>query len=132
MNPDETWRYIWDTNDLVGRLIPSSYTVYIVNLPLGLPHTGSVSVARTNVTSPKIPDPGISIDAVPLGIDGMRGVGLLFLCRRKGWITCNWPESKCTRKDYDNVTERHPLQPVLSLFRLVREVGPVRAMDCLV
>lgn len=84
VNPDGTWRYIWDTNYLAGRLIPGTYTVYVVNLPLGLPHSGSVSFAKTNVTFTKIPDPGLGIDAVTLCIAGMTGAGLLFLCRRKG------------------------------------------------
>jgi hypothetical protein len=82
VNPDGTWRYIWDTNYLAGRLIPGTYTVYVVNLPLGLPHSGSVSFARTNVTFTKMPDPGLGIDAVPLSIAGISGA-VLFMHLRK-------------------------------------------------
>ncbi|HPX72836.1 MAG TPA: hypothetical protein PLV96_01515 [Methanoregulaceae archaeon] len=84
VNPDGTWRYIWDTNYLAGRLIPGTYTVYVVNLPLSLPHSGSVSFAKTNVTFTRMSDPGLGTDVIPLCLAVMLGAGLILVRRRKG------------------------------------------------
>jgi hypothetical protein len=82
VNPDGTWRYEWDTGFLAGRLMPGTYTVYVVNLPLGLPHSGSVSFARTNITFTRMPDPGLGFDVLPFCIAGISGAALI-LHRRK-------------------------------------------------
>ncbi|HNB03433.1 MAG TPA: hypothetical protein PLV88_04000 [Methanoregulaceae archaeon] len=83
VNPDGTWRYIWDTNYLAGRLIPGTYTVYVVNLPLGLPHSGSVSCAKTNITFTRMSDPGLGIDMIPLCLAGISCAGLILVRRKK-------------------------------------------------
>jgi hypothetical protein len=83
VNPDGTWRYVWDTGYLAGRLVPGTYTVYVVNLPLGLPHTGSVSFAKTNVTFTRMPSPGLGIDILPLCLVGISGAAIIMHRRRK-------------------------------------------------
>jgi len=83
VNPDGTWRYIWDTRYLAGRLIPGTYTVYVVNLPLSLPHSGAVSFAKTNVTFTRMSDPGLGTDVIPLCLAGISGAGLILVRRNK-------------------------------------------------
>jgi hypothetical protein len=82
VNPDGTWKYEWDTGYLAGRLIPGTYTVYVVNLPLGLPHSGSVPSAQTNITFTRMPDPGLAPDVLPLCIFGI-SCGAIIMYRRK-------------------------------------------------
>jgi hypothetical protein len=71
VNQDGTWRYEWNTAYLAGRLVPGTYTLYVVNLPLGLPHSGSVSSARTNITFTKMPNPELGVDILPLCLFGV-------------------------------------------------------------
>ncbi|MDD1708084.1 MAG: hypothetical protein LUQ33_02780 [Methanoregulaceae archaeon] len=83
VNQDGTWRYEWNTAYLAGRLVPGTYTIYVVNLPLGLPHSGSVSSARTNVTFTKMPNPGLGPDFLPLCIGGISGAVIMILRRTR-------------------------------------------------
>lgn len=83
VNPDGTWRYIWDTRYLAGRLLPGTYTVYVVNLPLGLPHSEAVSSAKTNITFTRMADPGLGADVILLCLAGISGAGLILVCRNK-------------------------------------------------
>ncbi len=50
VNPDGTWHYAWNTAFLSGRLVPGTYTIYVVNVPLGLNRLGKTAMATTNVT----------------------------------------------------------------------------------
>ena len=84
VNPDGTWRYEWNTGFLAGRLIPGTYTVYVVNLPLGLPHSGSVSFATTNITFTRMQNPGLGPDMMPLCIAGISGAAIIMHRRKKG------------------------------------------------
>jgi len=83
VNQDGTWRYEWNTAYLAGRLVPGTYTLYVVNLPLGLPHSGSVSFARTNITFTKMPNPGLGPDVLPLCIVGITGAAIIMHRRKK-------------------------------------------------
>lgn len=83
VSPDGTWKYTWDTAYLAGRLLPGTYSVYVVNLPLGLPHSGSVTFARTNITFTRRPDPGLAPAALPLCIAGISGGAFLIRLRKK-------------------------------------------------
>jgi hypothetical protein len=83
VNPDGTWRYVWNTAYLAGRLMPGTYTVYVVNLPLGLPHSGTVSYAKTNITFTKMADPGLGPDVLPLCIAGISGGAIIMYCRKR-------------------------------------------------
>lgn len=84
VSQDGTWWYEWDTGYLAGRLTPGTYTVYVVNLPLGLPHAGTASFAKTNVTFMNMPDPGLGHDTLPLCMLGFVGGALIVLRRREG------------------------------------------------
>jgi hypothetical protein len=83
VNQDGTWRYEWNTAYLAGRLVPGTYTLYVVNLPLGLPHSGSVSSAKTNITFTKMPNPGLGPDFLPLCVAGISGAAIIMHRRRK-------------------------------------------------
>lgn len=82
VNPDRTWNYEWDTGYLAGRLIPGTYTLYVVNLPIGLPNSETASYAETNITFTRMPDPGLAPDILPLCIAGISG-GAIIIYRRK-------------------------------------------------
>jgi hypothetical protein len=82
VNPDGTWEYEWDTGYLAGRLMPGTYTLYVVNLPIGLPYSGTASYAETNITFTRMPDPGLAPDVLPLCIAGISG-GAIIMYRRK-------------------------------------------------
>ena len=82
VNPDGTWEYEWDTGYLAGRLMPGTYTLYVVNLPIGLPYSGTVSYAETNITFTRMPDPGLAPDVLPLCFAGIFG-GAIIMHRRK-------------------------------------------------
>lgn len=84
VSQDGTWWYEWDTGYLAGRLSPGTYTVYVVNLPLGLPHAGSASFAKANVTFTNMPDPGLGFDPLPLCMAGLMGAALVARRRREG------------------------------------------------
>lgn len=68
VNPNGSFEYEWDTGFIVGHLIPATYRVYVVNVPLNLDRLtdmDDISVSYTDVTFSRPPSPEL---AVPWGV----------------------------------------------------------------
>lgn len=58
VNPDGSFIYDWDTSFIAGNLVPGTYRIYVVNVPLNLERltdTDSIAVCSTELTFRKPP-----------------------------------------------------------------------------
>lgn len=75
VHPDGSFAYDWDTAFSVGPVVPGTYHIYVVDVPLNLDRltdSGEISISSVNVTFKKRPSMGI-----PLG--GVLPVAALFV-----------------------------------------------------
>ncbi len=79
VNPDGTWHYAWNTAFLTGRLMPGTYTIYVVNVPLGLNRLGKTAMAKTNVTFTGRKELELAADNLIPCIGGLLIAGLILV-----------------------------------------------------
>lgn len=75
VHPDGRFEYEWNTGFIVGRLLPATYRIYVVSVPLNLDRLtdlDEISVSHTDVTFSRPPSPEIAmpweIPAVSLAV----------------------------------------------------------------
>jgi hypothetical protein len=64
VHPDGRFEYEWNTGFVVGRLVPATYRIYAVSVPLNLERltdTDEISVSYTDITFSSLPPPEIAI-----------------------------------------------------------------------
>ena len=86
VHPDGRFEYEWNTGFVVGQLIPATYRIYVVNVPLNLDRLtdrDEISLSHIDVTFSRPPSPEIGI---PWGIPALSlafAAAVLFSWRRK-------------------------------------------------
>jgi hypothetical protein len=69
VSADGSWEYEWNTGLIAGRLIPGTYTIYVINVPLGMdrmPAGDSSSVNVTFIETQKTPPLGPPCAAIAM------------------------------------------------------------------
>ncbi|HOT02578.1 MAG TPA: hypothetical protein PK069_00175 [Methanolinea sp.] len=86
VHPDGRFEYEWNTGFIVGHLIPGTYRIYAVSVPLNLDRltdTDEISVSYTDVTFSRPPSPEIGIPWEVSGASLALAAALLAAKRRR-------------------------------------------------
>ena len=86
VHPDGRFEYEWNTGFIVGRLVPGTYRIYAVSVPLNLDRltdTDEISLSYTDVTFSRAPSPEIGMPWEVPGVSLVLAAALLASKRRR-------------------------------------------------
>jgi len=86
VHPDGTFEYEWNTGFIVGHLIPGTYRIYVVNVPLNLDRLTDmeeINMSYTDVTFHKPPSPGLPMEWGLPGVALVLSIALLVAKKRE-------------------------------------------------